>query len=181
MNQLKSFKLTAFAVFVLIVLGCSATAPKVDSRGNVKLSGQPAITFHTSGWSYTNTENPFILTPDYLTNAMVGVSRLQPGQPILRNGSPVPEQINESTIRRVFEQKLGFESALVIDTQIIGPRAVVVASYSDEEKYRQEYGFELGGVLLHVVVVANHGHYASEAERVARTVIETMVENGSRR
>jgi len=112
---------------------------------------------------------------------MVGFSRLQAGQPVLRGGPPVPDQINENTIKRVFEEKLGSESSLEMHTRDIGSRTVVVASYEDEEKYRQEYGFELGGVLLHVIVVANHGQYAREAEQVARTAIETMVQSASRR
>jgi|GEM_PF-2876141 len=181
MNRRRSFKLVGITLLLVIVSGCASTAPMVDGRGYVALSGQPSITFQTSGWNFTNTENPFILTPDYLTNAMVGFSRLQAGQPVLRGGPPVPDQINENTIKRVFEEKLGSESSLEMHTRDIGSRTVVVASYEDEEKYRQEYGFELGGVLLHVIVVANHGQYAREAEQVARTAIETMVQSASRR
>ena len=176
-----TYKLGFAAALLMLVAACATTDPMVDARGYVALSGQPAITFQTSGWSYTNTQNPFILTPDYLTNAMVGFSRLEPGQPVLRDGPPVPEEINETSIKQLFEEKLGSENSLRIEAQNIGPRPVVVASYQDEEKYRQEYGFELGGVLLHVVVVANHGQYAEKAEQVARTAIEAMVHNAGRR
>lgn len=181
MNLCRSFILLGIISLLVIASGCANTAPTVDDRGYVALSGQPGIAFQTSGWSYTNTENPFILTPDYLTNAMVGFSRLQAGQAVLQGGPPVPEQINETTIRRVFEEKLGSRGDLEIQTQNIGSRTVVIAWYEDEEKYRQEYGFELGGVLLHVLVVANHGEYANGAEQVARTAIETMVQNASHR
>ncbi|MEA5446723.1 hypothetical protein VCB98_12925 [Gammaproteobacteria bacterium AB-CW1] len=181
MSQQIKFQLPSVAALIVLIAGCSSTAPTVDDRGYVALSGQPSITFQTSGWSYTNTENPFILTPDYLTNAMVGFSRLEPGQPILRGGPPVPDQINDNTIKQAFEHKLENQNNLGIETKNIGSYSVVIASYEDEEKYRQEYGFELGGVLLHVIVVANHGQYARDAEQVARTAIESMVQNASRR
>ena len=181
MTRRRNLKLLGIAVLVVMASGYATAAPTVDGRGYVTLSEQPAITFQTSGWSYTSTENPFILTADYLTNAMVGFSRLQSGEPVLRGGPPVPEELNENTIKRIFEEKLGSESSLEIRTQHIGSRSVVVASYGDEEKSRQEYGFELGGALLHVIVVANHGQYAREAEQVARTAIETMEHNANRR
>ena len=63
-------------VFVSAFLGsCASTVPGVGQSDLAVLSDSPAIEFSTGGWSHTNTTNPFLLTPDYLTNAMIGISR----------------------------------------------------------------------------------------------------------
>ena len=159
---------------IILLASCASTEPRVSERGFATLHDEPRITFHTSGWSYTNTTNPFLLTPDYLTNAMEGISRFKVGDSLLQNGPVVSEPINKEAIRELLNERKKSEDDLVITDKQIGSHDVVVAEYSDEEKIRKEYALELNGFLLHILVVANHGNYSSSAEAVVQRIIETV-------
>lgn len=116
------------------------------------LTDVPAVEFSTSGWSYTNTSNPFLLTPDYLTNAMIGVSRLKPGQPLLKNGPLITEDITSAEVRKALAAHLVDKSELRMETLQIAGREVAHAVYRQLEKNAEEYAFVLDGYVIHVLL-----------------------------
>lgn len=89
-------------------------APIVSAKV-IRLSDAPSAVFNTSGWSNTNSSNPVILTPDLLTNAMIGVSRLAKGQPLLRSQVTVPESLDVESIRKAVNERLRGKANLSIN------------------------------------------------------------------
>lgn len=166
-------KIIAMVFGMLLAVTAQAAEPVV-SHGMAKLNDTPAIQFATSGWDYANITNPFLLTPDVLTNAMVGVSRLKPGEPFLQNGPPIPTRLTPKTIKAVLAKRLKGKSGLKIKTEKIGGREVAVATYTDGDKKGEEYAFAMHGYLVHVLLLANHGSYFKQGEHVARKVVETI-------
>jgi hypothetical protein len=138
------------------------------------LTDAPAVEFSTSGWSYTNTSNPFLLTPDYLTNAMIGVSRLKPGHPLFKNGPLITESITGAEVYKVFAAHLADKSDLRVETLQIAGRDVAHAVYRQPEKNGEEYAFVLNGYVVHVLLLAKPGHYYEEGSRVAAEIVRTF-------
>lgn len=163
------------AMFVGLSLAITAQAAEpVVSNGVAKLSDAPAIQFETSYWDYSNTNNPFLLTPDTLTNAFIGLSRLKPGEPWLNNAARVPVRLDTVTIKAALAKRLGNKTGLRIKAEMIGKREVVVAQYDEGDKRGAEYAFGLRGYLVHVLLIAKRGSYFDSGERVARKLVETI-------
>lgn len=57
--------------YAFALASCTSDEQSVGDNHTVQLTDAPAVEFSTSGWSYANSTNPFLLTPDYLTNAMI--------------------------------------------------------------------------------------------------------------
>jgi hypothetical protein len=149
-------------------------SPRVDDRQVVHLEDSPAVEFSTSGWAYTNSANPFLLTPDDLTNAMVGVSRLRKGQSFLKDGPVVPEQLDLAAIEKVLSERLKGKEDLEITSGSMDKREMVFARYKQGERRALEIAFALKEHLVHVLVLAKEGRYHERAERVAINVAKTM-------
>lgn len=175
---MKVYSIYIFA-FLLALSGCVTNPsipapPRVDSNQIVHLNDSPAVEFSTSGWSYTNTTNPFLLTPDYLTNAMLGVSRLRKGEALPNNGPLVPNEMNSDSIKSVLSERLKDKSNLRIETKVINNREVVVASYSQNNKQGFELAFQLKENLVHILLLANEGQYYNQGEKVAYNIAKTI-------
>ncbi|NIR28506.1 MAG: hypothetical protein GWN84_04115 [Gammaproteobacteria bacterium] len=164
-------------IAAIIGLGLSSLSfgagPQVD-QGVVELADEPAVRFRTSGWDHSNTTNPFLLTPDRLTNAMVAVSRLASGQPFLDGGPVIPEALDAKTVRAVLAARLEGKEDLRISTESIGDREIARAAYRDGGRRCVEYAFEMRGYLIHVLLLARPGAYFAAGTVVARKVIETI-------
>jgi hypothetical protein len=64
------------AAFVPLLASVAFAADALHVKGNVAtLSDDPGIRLETSSWKHSNSSNPFLVMPDQLTNAMVGVTR----------------------------------------------------------------------------------------------------------
>jgi hypothetical protein len=164
--------LLLLAALFHLTIAC-AQLPSVTSEVAV-LSDSPAATFNISGWSYTNTTNPFLLTPDSLTNAMVGVSRLPKGSRILRSSVVVPASLDISSIQVAMAERLRDKSQPTITTEKIGDRQVVVARYTDRNAEVVEYAFEFANHMVLVLLRAKSGPYFRDGAMVARKVVESF-------
>ena len=163
----------SFACLALILV-CASSLSLASKPELAVLSDVPAIEFSTSGWSYTNTSNPFLLTPDYLTNAMIGVSRLKPGQPLLKGGPIITEALTTSEVRETLAARLADKTDLKLETLSIAGHDVVHAVYVQPEKNGEEYAFILNGFVIHVLLLAKPGKYYEEGSRVAAEVVATL-------
>lgn len=162
--------------FIAVVSGCVAnpSVPTVDSNNIVRLNDVPAVEFSTSGYSYTNTTNPFILTPDTLTNAMIGVSRLKVGEAFLRSETKVPTSLDTNSIRRALTERLKDKDNLNVVTKVINNRNIVIANYNDKNKLSIELAFKLKGHLVHILLKAKKGQYFNHATYVATNIVKTI-------
>ena len=162
--------------FLFAIVACSVLAaePVVDSDDVVYLSDEPQVSFYTSGWSYANSENPFLLTPDYLTNALVGFSRIAPGSEFLDGGPLIPEVLTEESVQQMLRERLASKEGLEIAVETLGHYNLVSAQYKREEGYAAEYAFPFRSHLFHVLVLAKDADYFSAAQKVARTAIESV-------
>jgi len=160
----------------LLFLGTSSFASdEVQVHGQVvTISDAPAVAFHKADWSYANTTNPFLLTPDSLTNAMIGVSRIEKGRPLLRGPSIVPATLDVASIRAALLDRLTGRPNLSIYVETIGEREVVVASYGDASRASLEYAFEYNGYLAHVLLSAKPGSYFDRGKVVATGVVKSF-------
>jgi len=165
---------TIAVAFLILLAPVAGTAEEPRVRGNVAtLTDSPSIRFETSGWSHSNTTNPFLLTPDKLTNAMVGVTRLRPGQPFLTDGPVIPKSLDAATVQVLLAERLRSKHATV-STETIGGRAVAVAKYADAYTRRVEYAFPLKDHVVHVILIAKEGRYFDSGNAVARKVVQTL-------
>ena len=159
---------------VILLSGCVTTGPSVSETNIVTLSDEPKISFSSSGWSYTDTTNPFLLTPDYLTNAMIGVSRFKVGDELLNNGPKVPATLSAESIQQLMKKRLADKAELSMSHKIVGRHTAIVATYIDGEKQGVEYAFELKGYLIHVLLLAKQGKYFEHGKMVAHKLVESM-------
>ncbi|MDQ2076774.1 hypothetical protein [Marinimicrobium sp. ABcell2] len=168
---------TALLLFVFLV-GCASqpasVAPRVDAEGYVTLRDDPAVRFATSGWNHSDTSDPFILTPNYLTNALVGVTRFESGEMITQNGPRVPATLNAQSIRGLLDQLVGDEENFSSRSATVHGREVVIADYPNEQRSRREYAFEFEGNLIRLIIVAQHGDYFEAATAVAENIVGTI-------
>jgi len=162
-------------LYFLLASALTYAADELHVSGNLAtLSDAPGIKFETSGWKHSNSSNPFLLTPDELTNAMVGVSRLRPGTPFLTNGPVIPKSLDAATVQVLLSERLRGKSNLSVSTETIGGRQVAVARYSDPYSRRIEYAFALKQHLVHVMLIAKEGRYFDSGNQVARKVVQTL-------
>ena len=167
-------RLLILSPFLLFIAACVTTNPQV-SNGVAVLSDDPPIEFSTSGWQHTNTTNPFLLTPDSLTNAMIGVSKLRSGDFYRGNDGPrVPDALDTSSIRSMLREELRDKTDLNLSTGSLGGRDVVKALYADGDKLGLEYAFELEGYLISVLLRAKPGAYFDRGTKAANRIVETM-------
>lgn len=159
---------------VLLLTGCAVAPQLVDDHNVATLTDSPAIQFNTSGWSYTNTTNPFLLTPDYLTNAMLGVSRLKPGETLLNNGPVIPSDLNTESISQLLQQKLSGKENLSVSVRSINEKSVIVATYESDNKNGIEYAFPLNGQLIHVLLLASPGTYYQQGKVVSEKLVGSI-------
>jgi hypothetical protein len=109
-------------------------SPRVDEKQVVHLEDSPAVEFSTSGWAYANRTNPFLLTPDDFTNAMVGVSRLKKGESFPKDGPVVPEELDLAAIEKVLSERLKGKEDLEITSGSIDKREMIFARYKQGER-----------------------------------------------
>lgn len=166
-------RVVAAVIGLLAAISAHAAEPTV-TNGVARLEDAPAIQFETSDWDYTNTTNPFLLTPDTLTNAMLGISRLKPGEPLLSDGPAIPADLSPKTISATLAKRLRGKSGLAIKTERIGEREVVAATYTVGGRKGMEYAFEMKGYLVHVLLLAKRGPYFEAGARAARKVVATL-------
>jgi len=164
----------SIAFLALFFFGCASPAQNNVNTGVAVLSDSPAIEFKTGGWSYTNTTNPFLLTPDYLTNAMIGVSRLKPGEPLLKGGPIISTSLTTAEISPLLADRLSSKTDLTLETLTLGGREVVHAIYKDNEKMGQEYAFVLNGFVVHVLLIAKSGSYYEAGSGVVVKIVESI-------
>lgn len=170
----KATTLLILSPLFLLVAACITTNPQV-SNGVAVLSDEPPIEFSTSGWQHTDTTNPFLLTPDSLTNAMIGVSRLRSGDFYRGNDGPrVPDALDTSSIRSLLREKLRDRTDLKLSTRSLRDQEVAKALYSDGDKLGLEYAFELEGYLISVLLRAKPGAYFDGGTKAANRIVETM-------
>jgi hypothetical protein len=163
------------AVVFLLLATVTAAAQELRVKGNVAtLADEPGIRFETSGWSHSNSSNPFLLTPDRLTNAMVGVTRLGPGQPFLTNGPVIPKSLDAATVQVLLTERLRSKPNVTVSTETIGGRQVAVAKYADAYTRRVEYAFALKEHVVHVMLIAKEGRYFDSGNQVARKLVQTL-------
>lgn len=162
------------AGLAILLFACTSPAPQITQSNVAVLPDRPAVEFSTGGWSYSNTLNPFLLTPDYLTNAMIAVSRLQPGEPLLNGGPIISAPITIDSVRDAVATRTRNKETLTLRTEEIAGRMVVHATYSDGEERREEYAFPLNGYLVHVLLVAKAGNYYKTGSKIAREVVVTF-------
>ncbi len=160
--------------FAFLLTSCANTPQLVNDHNVATLTDSPAIQFDTSGWSYTNTTNPFLLTPDYLTNAMLGVSRLKPGETLLNNGPTIPSKLYTETIAELLKQKLAGKENLSLSLRPINGKSVVVATYESDSKKGIEYAFPLAGQLIHVLLLASPGAYYQQGKVVSEKLVGSI-------
>ena len=166
---------TTAIVFLLLFTAVPGIAQGPRVNGNVAtLTDAPGIRFETSGWSHSNSSNPFLLTPDQLTNAMVGVTRLGPGQPFLTNGPVIPKSLDAATVQVLLTERLRGKPNVTVSTETIGGRQVAVAKYADAYTRRVEYAFPLKEHVVHVMLIAKEGRYFDSGNQVARKVVQTL-------
>jgi hypothetical protein len=167
-------RMIAAALYVLLA-GAAYAAEELRVAGNVAtLNDAPSIRFETSGWKNSSSSNPFLLTPDQLTNAMVGVSRLRPGQAFLTNGPVIPKSLDAATVQVLLAERLRGKPNVSVSTETIGGRQVAVAKYADAYTRRVEYAFPLKDHLVHVMLIAKDGRYFDSGNQVARKVVQTL-------
>lgn len=161
-------------VSLLFTSGCVSNFSRADNSGMAYLSDGPIpIEFSTSGWSYTNTTNPFLLTPDYLTNAMVGVSRLKPGESI-PNGPVISGDLSVSSLMTLLKEKASkYDNASILQKSTNG-KAVAISKYKNDSRHVIEYAFELNGVLIHILLSAKDMNYFQKGQVVAYNIINTI-------
>lgn len=164
----------AFFATLILIGGCTSTPMTVDTNNIANLTDEPAIRFNTSGWSYTNTTNPFLLTPDLLTNSLLAVSRLKPGQHFPNDGPAVPNKLNQNAITALLKNKLASKENLVVSIDTINEKSVVVATYSEDGKKVTEYATELNGDLIHVLFMAIPGQYYQQGIIVANRLVGSI-------
>lgn len=158
---------------LLLAVSAHAAEPIV-ANGVARLTDAPAIQFEMPEWDYANTSNPVLLTPDTFTNAMLGISRLKPGEPFMSDGPTIPADLNPKTIRALLAERLRDTSGVKIKTERIGNRDVVVATYTAGDQKGMEYAFEINGYLIRVLLLAKPGHYFDAGTRAARKVVSTL-------
>ena len=163
-------------MLAFLMVSCASTPEIVDSNNIATLTDTPAIQFNTSGWSYTNTTNPFLLTPDYLTNAMLGVSRLKPNEAFPDNGPVVPSELNSEVITELLRKKLSGKENLAISSTNINGRPVIVATYISSNKNGIEYAFSLNSHLVHVLLLATPGNYYQQGKLVSEKLVGSINE-----
>ena len=164
-----------FCIAIALLTGCATNQPvSVSNDGIVTLTDSPAIQFSASNWGYTNISNPFFLTPDYLTNAMVSISRLQPGEALLHEGPIIPDNVNTETLLKLQAKRLVGKNNLEIIQATMSGHSIALATYSDPEKKHLEYSFVLNGTVIYILVVAKEGDYYNSSKLVAENVIKTM-------
>jgi len=169
------FKNILIGLLCCLVVACATTSTiEVSSNNIVSLNDAPAIKFSTSGWAHTNTTNPFLLTPDYLTNAMLGVSRMKSGESFPNQGPVIPIKLNPDVLESLLREKLSSKSELKVSKETINNRVVAIANYADGVKNGIEYLLILDGSLVHVLLIAERGQYFSDGRNVARKVVETI-------
>jgi hypothetical protein len=165
----------AAVVFFALLASVTGAAEELRVTGNVAtLMDEPGIKFETSGWKHSSSSNPFLLTPDQLTNAMVGVTRLGPGQPFLTNGPVIPKTIDAATVQVLLAERLRGKSKVTVSSETIGGRQVAVAKYADAYTRRVEYAFPLKDHVVHVMLIAKEGRYFDSGNQVARKVVQTL-------
>jgi hypothetical protein len=165
----------AAVAFLVLLASVTGAAEELRVNGNVAtLLDDPGIKFETSGWKHSNSSNPFLLTPDQLTNAMVGVTRLAPGQPFLTNGPVIPKTLDAATVQVLLAERLRGKAKLSVSTESIGGRQVAVARYADPNTRRVEYAFALKDHVVHVMLIAKEGRYFDSGNQVARRVVQTL-------
>jgi hypothetical protein len=168
-------KIATIAVAFLFLSGIAHAAGELRVSGTVAtLNDDPGVKFETSGWKHSNSSNPFLLTPDQLTNAMVGVTRLAPGQPFLTNGPVIPKSLDAATVQVLLAERLRGKSKVTVSTETIGGRQVAVAKYADSYTRRVEYAFPLKNHVVHVMLIAKEGRYFDSGNQVARKVVQTL-------
>jgi hypothetical protein len=166
---------TTAVAFFLLLTAVPGTADELHIKGNVAtLTDDPGVRFETSGWKHANSSNPFLLTPDQLTNAMVGVTRLRPGQPFLTNGPVIPKSLDAATVQVLLAERLRGKPNVSVSSETIGGRQVAVAKYADAYTRRVEYAFPLKEHLVHVILIAKEGKYFDSGNQVARKVVQTL-------
>jgi hypothetical protein len=165
---------TGIAAMGMYLLACSSIGLSAGRPELAVLSDAPAVEFSTGGWSYTNTSNPFLLTPDYLTNAMIGVSRLKPGQPFLKNGPIISEALTPEEMSKALAARLAGKNDLHVETLTIAGRDVAHASYTEPERNGDEYAFPFNGYVIHISLHAKRGRYYEEGTRVAAEILRTL-------
>lgn len=166
-------KLFVLCCFYLLT-GCETTPMLVDEHNIATLTDTPAIQFRTSGWAYTNTTNPMLLTPNSLTNAMVGVSRFKPNEALPNNGPMVPNQLNPHSIAQLLQKKLADTENLAISTTTFNNRTIVTATYMLGGRNGVEYAFAMDGYLVHVILLATPGYYYELSKAVAEDLVNSI-------
>ena len=162
-----------YVIATLLLITRIASAQTVD--GNIAtLADAPAIQFDTSGWSYSNTTNPFLLTPDYMTNAMLGISRFKPKDFLLNGGPPIPASLDFEIISELLRKRLSQKEDLEIFNKIIGENQVVVAMYSSENQKGIEYAFHVDNRLIHILLLAKKGSYYKQGKIVAEKLVSSL-------
>ncbi len=163
----------AALIGVLLAICAHAAEPTV-TNGVARLTDAPAIQFEMPEWDYANTSNPVLLTPDLFTNAMLGISRLKPGEPFMNDGPTIPADLNPKTIHALLAKRLRDTPGVKIKTERIGDREVVVATYMAGDQKGMEYAFEMNGYLIRVLLLAKPGHYFEAGARAALKVVSTL-------
>lgn len=172
-------------LLALLLSGCASDPAKQESvlhkagSDTITLTDAPKVSFAVSGWQAGNSSNPLLLTPDLMTNALLAVSRLQPGDNLLADGPFIPAPLDMETLERMMSERAASKGAFSTRTHQMGRYQVVVADYQKAmdgvmHQYR-EYAFVLNGGVVHLLLVAKPGRYYESGTKVAEQVIESLV------
>lgn len=172
-------------LLALLLCGCASepamkeNTVRRDGAGTITLTDAPKVSFAVGGWQAGDTSNPLLLTPDLITNAMLAVSRLKPGEALLADGPDIPAGLDTDTLKSLMSERVASKGATSIRIHPMGRYAVVVADYQKSadgvlHQYR-EYAFVLNGGVVHLLLVAKPGPYYASGNKVAEKVIESLV------
>lgn len=173
------------SLLTLVLCGCASDPAKQenmvrqDGAGTITLTDAPTVSFTVGDWQASNTSNPLLLTPDLLTNALLAVSRLQPGQSLLADGPDIPARLDTDTLKGLMSERVAAKGATSIRTHQMGRYQVVMADYQKSadgvlRQYR-EYAFILNGMVVHLLLVATPGRYYESGVHEAETLIQSLV------
>ena len=169
--------LACAALLVAGVLWAGESAP-VPEGELLRLTDDPPVVFHRSGWGWANTSSPVILTPDTILNAMIMIGRWKQGTH-MPDGREVPAILNEEGLRSFIEASLRSQrsektSEEEVLREEIGDREAVIARYRKEGKPNAMFAFAFADHLVYLVLIAKDDDYFERGMRVARGVVESM-------
>jgi len=162
------------AIVAAAALLCGSAVLAGGRHETTVLSDPPAVEFANIGWSYTNITNPYLLTPDYMTNAMIGVSRLKPGQPFLKDGPIISDTLTPEEMSKALSTRLSGKEDLKVEIIDVAGRRVAHAAYTQPDKIGEEYAFALNGYVVHVLLQAKPGRYYEDGTRAALEIVRTL-------